>query len=332
MYQSRIAGMGFYVPDNVVTNDDLAKIFDTTDEWIQQRTGIKERRYSADNQGTADMALLASQRCLADAGAAADEIDLIVLASLSPDYAFPGSSAFLQDYLGIKPVAAMDIRTQCTGFLYALATADQFIKTGMYKTALVVGSEVHSTGLEFNNRGRAVTVLFGDGAGAVLLKRVEDKKDKVILSNHLYTEGKHAKKLWCELPASKERPRITVEGMERGGHYPEMDGKFVFRHAVDRLPEVINESLAANGYSISDLGILIPHQANLRINEFVQKKLGLGDHQVYNNIQKYGNTTAATIPIALTEARDAGMIKDGSIVCLAAFGSGFTWGASLIKW
>ena len=333
MYQSRIAGMGFYVPENVVTNDDLAKMFETNDEWIQQRTGIKERRYVSDNEGVKDMSLIATQRCLEDAGAQADEIDFIVLATLSPDYCFPGSGCFLQDYLGIKPTPAMDVRTQCTGFLYSLATADQFIKTGMYKTVLVVGAEVHSTGIEFANRGRAVTVLFGDGAGAVLLKRAEKgQNDHIILSHHLYAEGKYAKKLWTEYPASCQRPRLTHEGLDNGLHYPVMDGKFVFRHAVERMPEVILEALNANGCALDDLNLLIPHQANLRINEFVQKKLGLPDEKMFNNIQKYGNTTAATIPICMVEARDAGLIKEGSLICLAAFGSGFTWGASLIRW
>lgn len=333
MYRSRVAGMGFYVPKNVVTNDDLAKMFDTSDEWIVQRTGIKERRYADDGEGVSDMALIATRRCLEDAGATADEIDFIVLASLSPDYCFPGSSAFLQDYLGIKPTPAVDIRAQCTGFLYSLAIADQFIKTGMYRTVLVVGGEVHSTGIEFSNRGRAVTVLFGDGAGAVLLKRAEEgQNDHIILSSHLYCEGKYAKKLWTEYPASKLRPRLTKEGLDEGRHYPQMDGKFVFRHAIERMPEVILEALSANGYTINDLDLLIPHQANLRINEFVQKKLGLPDEKIFNNIQKYGNTTAATIPICMVEAREAGILKEGSLVCLAAFGSGFTWGATLLQW
>jgi len=332
MYQSRIAGMGFYVPDRVVTNDDLAKMFNTSDEWIQKRTGIKERHYAAQNQGVADMSLVASLRCLEDAKVDANDIDLIVLASLSPDYCFPGSGCFLQDYLGIKPTPAMDVRTQCTGFLYSLATADQFIKTGMYKTVLVVGAENHSSGIEFADRGRAVTVLFGDGAGAVLLQRAEDKKDHLVLGHVLYAEGKHAKKLWCEYPASKITPRLTKEGLDEGRQYPILEGKTVFRHAVQRMPEVIIEILSKNGYTVEDMDLLIPHQANLRINEFAALKLKLPAEKMFNNIQRYGNTTAATLPICMVEARDAGLIKPGALICLAAFGSGFTWGASLIRW
>lgn len=332
MYQSRIAGMGFYIPDRVVTNDDLARMFDTSDEWIQKRSGIKERHYAAENEGVSEMSLIASKRCLEDAKVEATDIDLIVLATLSPDYCFPGSGCFLQDYLGLKPTPALDVRDQCTGFLYALATADQFIKTGMYKTALVVGAENHSTGIEFATRGRAVTVLFGDGAGAVLLQRAEDKKDHLILNHVLYAEGKYAKKLWCEFPTSKKNPRLTKEGLDEGRQYPIMDGKYVFRHAVERLPEVILEILGKNGYTIEDMDLLIPHQANLRINEFVALKLKLPAEKIFNNIHKYGNTTAATIPICMVEARAAGLIKPGGLICLASFGAGFTWGASLIRW
>jgi 3-oxoacyl-[acyl-carrier-protein] synthase-3 len=332
MRRSRIAGMGFYVPENVVTNDDLAKLFTTSDEWIQQRTGIKERRYAADDEGAADMALVATNRCLQDAGKSAEDIDFIILATLSPDHNFPAASQFLQGYLDIPPTPAVDIHAQCTGFLYGLTLADQCIRTGLYDNVLVIGAENHSTGLEFSDRGRAVTVIFGDGAGAVLLTAADEGDSHLIMNSHLYAEGKYAKKLWLEYPASKYRPRLTKEAMDEGRHYPQMEGRPVFNHAITRMPEVITEALETAGYTLEDLDVLILHQANLRINQFVAHKLGLPPEKMFNNIDRYGNTTAATIPICLCEAREAGLLKDGALVCFSAFGAGFTWGAVLLRW
>jgi 3-oxoacyl-[acyl-carrier-protein] synthase-3 len=324
--------MGFYVPENVVTNDDLAKIITTSDEWIEQRTGIKERRYVADDQGTADMALIATQRCLADAGKKAEDIDFIILATLSPDHNFPAASQFLQGYLDIPPTPAIDVHAQCTGFLYAMTLADQCIRTGLYDNVLVIGSETHSTGLEFADRGRAVTVIFGDGAGAVLLSPAEEGDSHVLMNSHLYAEGQYAKKLWVEYPASKYRPRLTKEAMDEGRHFPAMEGRPVFNHAITRMPEVILEALEAGGFTKEDVDLFILHQANLRINQFVMHKLEVPPEKMFNNIERYGNTTAATIPICLCEARDFGLLKDGMLVCFCAFGAGFTWGATLMRW
>jgi len=333
MRRSKIAGMGFYVPERVVTNDELTKWLTTSDEWIQQRTGIKERRYAADGEGVSHMAQKATEKCLEDAGKKPEDIDFIILATLSPDHCFPASSQFLQGYLDIPPTPAVDVHAQCSGFLYALTLADQCVRTGLYDNVLVIGAENHSTGLEYNDRGRSVTVIFGDGAGAFLLSAAEEgDKSHIIMNSHLYADGKYAKKLWTDYPASCEMPRLSHEGLDQGRHYPQMDGKFVFKHAVTRMPEVIREALDTAGYTIDDLDMLVPHQANLRINEFVAKQLGLPPEKMYNNIMYYGNTTAATIPIGMCEVRDKGLIKDGDLVCLAAFGAGFTWGATLVKW
>ena len=332
MRRSRIAGIGFYVPEKIVTNDDLAKMFNTSDEWILKRTGIKERRYAADGEGVADMALKATHRCLDDAGMKPKDIDFIILATLSPDHCFPASSQFLQGYLDIPPTPAVDVHAQCSGFLYALALADQCIRTGFYNNVLVVGGENHSTGIEYSNRGRDVTVIFGDGAGAIMLTAAQEGDSRIILNSHLYSEGKYAKVLWTEYPASKNMPRLTHQSLDEGRHYPRMNGKYVFKHAITRLPEVILEALQAGGYTIKDLDMLIPHQANLRINEFAALQLGIPAEKMYNNIERYGNTTAATIPIGLCEARDKGLLKNGALICLAAFGAGFTWGATLIRW
>ncbi len=331
MYRSKIVGTGFYVPPRVVTNHDLEKLMDTSDEWIQQRTGIKERHYVEDGVGAADLAYEASKRALQSAGMKPEDIDFIVFATLSPDYALPGSGVLLQHYIGARNVGAIDIRDQCTGFLYSLMVADNAIRVGQYKNVLVVGAEVHSTGLDFSTGGRDVTVLFGDGAGAVILTATEEK-NKGILSTHLHAEGKYFDKLWTEWPSSKRIPRITHKILDNGGHYPYMDGQFVFKHAVKRMVEVINEALEFNGYTVEDIGMVIPHQANLRINQMVARKMGIPDEKMYNNIHKYGNTTAATIPIALTEALQEGKIKDGDLVIMASFGAGFTWASAAMIW
>ncbi len=335
MYNSKIIGLGKYLPENVVTNSDLSKIMDTSDEWITERTGIKERRHikKGDGNTTATMALKATKIALERANLKAEDLDLILFATLSPDYYFPGSGVILQDLLGIPACPAMDIRNQCSGFIYALSTADQFIKTGMYKNILVVGSENHSGGLDMTSRGRGVSVIFGDGAGAAVLTR-EKNTDRGIMSSHIYSQGKHAEELSLIGPSTQRwvPEIIDANDPEDLSYYPYMNGQVVFKHAVVRFSEVINEGLQKNNWQASDIDVLVPHQANLRISQFIQKKFGLEDHQVYNNIMRYGNTTAASIPIALTEAWEEGKIKEGSKVVLAAFGSGFTWGSSMIVW
>ena len=335
MYHSKIAGLGFYVPENVVTNDDLSKIMNTNDEWIQERTGIQERRHIIKNEDTTTtMGVKAAKIAIERSGISKDDIDFIIFATLSPDYYFPGPGVLVQRDLGLKPIGALDVRNQCSGFVYAISVADQYIKTGMYKTILVIGSEVHSTGLDMTDRGRGVSVIFGDGAGAAVLSRETDLT-KGILSTHLHAEGQFAEELVLKAPGMGGRwvtDIIHDNDPEDASYYPYMNGQFVFKNAVVRFSEVIHEGLEANNLDISDIDMLIPHQANLRISQFIQKKFELSDNQVFSNIEKYGNTTAASIPIALTEAWEQGKIKSGDIVVLAAFGSGFTWGSVIIKW
>ncbi|MBF6641114.1 ketoacyl-ACP synthase III [Flavobacterium sp. J49] len=335
MYHSKITGLGFYVPDNVVTNDDLAKIMDTNDEWIQERTGIKERRHIKRGEDTTtSMGVKAAKIAIERSGVSNDDIDFIVFATISPDFYFPGPGVALQKELGLKTIGALDIRNQCSGFIYALSVADQYIKTGMYKNILVVASELQSLGLDMTDRGRGVSVIFGDGAGAAMISREEDVT-KGILSTHLHSEGEHAKELAVLAPGMGGRwvtDIIAENNPEDESYFPYMNGQFVFKNAVVRFSEVINEGLQANNLQVSDIDLLIPHQANLRISQFIQQKFKLTDDQVFNNIQKYGNTTAASIPIALTEAWEQGKIKEGDTLVLAAFGSGFTWASAIIKW
>jgi len=348
MNRSKIAGIGFYVPENVYTNDDLTRFMETSDEWITERTGIQERRF-ADRNGetTTTMAVEAAKVAIERAGTTTQDIDFIIFATLSPDYYFPGCGVLLQREMGMGEVGALDIRNQCSGFVYALSVADQFIKTGMYKNILVVGSEKHSFAMDFETRSRNVSVIFGDGAGAVVLQPTEEA-GKGILSTHLHSDGAdaellamyypgaHANKWLQDAPDFPEQELgglfLTTDQLESGAALPYMDGPAVFKKAVIKFPEVIKEALNANGLSESAIDLLIPHQANLRISQYVQKLLGLPDSRVFNNIQKYGNTTAASIPIALCEAWEAGKIKSGDLVCLAAFGSGFTWASALIRW
>jgi len=354
--RSKIAGIGHYLPERVVTNDDLSKVMDTTDEWVQERTGIQTRRYGKKHEETTTtMAAAASRIACERAGITPEDVDFIVFATLSPDYYFPGCGVLLQRELGVthKEVGALDIRNQCSGFLYALSVADQFVKTGMYKNVLVVGSEMHSMGLDFSTRGRNVTVIFGDGAGAVVLQPSENP-ERGILNTKLHSNGTYAEKLAFINPGAHGGYHsnktgeatdlgyppadtygeifITPRMIETGQYYPVMEGQFVFKMAVQKFPEVIHEALADAGLKASDINMLIPHQANLRISQFVQRQLGLRDDQVWNNIQRIGNTTAASVPIALCEAWEAGKIKEGDLVCLAAFGSGFTWASALIRW
>ncbi|WP_108866991.1 3-oxoacyl-ACP synthase III family protein [Aquimarina aquimarini] len=335
MYTSRISGLGYYVPENIVTNDDLSKKMDTNDEWIQERTGIQQRRHikKGDGNSTSVMGVKAAKIALERAKLTTDAIDLIIFATLSPDMYFPGGGVQVQEMMNMRTIPALDIRNQCSGFVYAISVADQFIKTGMYKNVLVIGSENHSGGLDMTTRGRGVSVIFGDGAGAAVMTRSE-RDGFGVLSTHLHSEGAHAKELSLEGPSTAHWvPEIIAENpQENIPYYPYMNGQFVFKNAVVRFSEVINEGLQANNLTAADINMLIPHQANLRISQFVQKQFKLSDDQVFNNIQKYGNTTAASIPIALTEAWEEGKIKEGDLVVLAAFGSGFTWGSAIIKW
>lgn len=349
MQRSKIAGIGMYVPQNVVTNNDLTKYMETSDEWIQERTGIKERRYAhRTKETTTTMGVEAATIAIERAGITPQDIDFIIFATLSPDYYFPGCGVLVQRAMKMKEIGALDIRNQCSGFVYALSVADQFIKTGMYKNILVIGSEKHSFGLDFSTRGRNVSVIFGDGAGAVVLQpTMKDKQG--ILSTHLHSDGESAEILAMYNPGTHanhwtENTLADFDEAEAGDmfmskamidnaqNFPFMDGPVVFKKAIIKFPEVILESLSANGLTAADLSMLIPHQANLRIAQYVQQKLQLKDEQVHNNIQKYGNTTAASVPIALCEAWEQGKIKEGDLVCLAAFGSGFTWASALIRW
>lgn len=335
MYTSRIKGLGFYVPDNVVTNDDLSKLMDTSDEWIQERTGIKERRHALKGSDTTtSMGVKASLKAIEAAKINKEEIDFIVFATLSPDFYFPGCGVLVQKELGLPNVGALDIRNQCSGFLYALSVADQYIKTGMYKNILVIGAETQSPALDMTTRGRNMAVLFGDGAGAAIVSR-SDNPERGILSTHLHSQGEHAEQLAMIAPGvgAKWVPQILAENdPDDVSYYPNMNGQFVFKNAVVRFAEVIEEGLKTNGLSNKDINMLIPHQANLRISQFVQHQFKLTDEQIFNNIMKYGNTTAASVPIALTEAVQQGKIKDGDLVVLAAFGSGFTWASAIIRW
>ena len=359
MLYSTITGIGHYVPKNVVTNQDLTEVMDTSDEWIRERTGIEERRYiDRTKETTTTLALEASKKAIADAGIDKNDIDFIVFATLSPDYYFPGAGVLLQRELGIAKteIAALDIRAQCSGFIYGLSTADQFIKSGMYKRILLVGAEVHSVGLDFSTRGRGVSVIFGDGAGAVILEATEDP-EKAVLATKMHSDGTYAEKLSYMYPGAHGgyfidkygldddfKVDFDLENNEYGGVFfnqdmldkglvfPHMEGQAVFKMAVRKFPEVIKEALQAAGLDVEDLDLLIPHQANLRINQFVQQSMGLKPEQVYNNIMRYGNTTAASIPLALSEARDEGRVKKGDLVTLAAFGAGFTWGAAVLRW
>jgi 3-oxoacyl-[acyl-carrier-protein] synthase III len=330
---SRILGLGHHVPERVVTNADLTRVMDTSDEWIQQRTGIRERHFVTADAGPADLGVRAAEAALREAGVRAADLDLILLGTLSPDVDFPCSASLLQRHLGVRGMPAMDVRNQCSGFLYMLAVADKFIRTGGARRVLCVGAETHSTGLDLSTVGREVAVIFGDGAGAAVLGAEPDPR-KGVLSTHLHAEGRYAEKLMVECPTARQRPRVTDDMLDTPGSrlWPRMEGRYVFKHAVTRFPEVIREALEANGLTVADLDLLIPHQANLRISQLVAMGLELPEEKVFNNIQRYGNTTAGSIPIALHEAVLAGRVRPGDLVCLAAFGAGFTWASALIRW
>lgn len=336
MTRTVFLGTGHDVPERVVTNDDLAKCFDTSDEWIQQRTGIKSRHHvdwEKAPMGASELGARAARRALADAKVSKDEIDLIIYATLSPDKAFPGDGVLVQAKLDIPSgVPALDVRNQCSGFLYGLAVADAFIRVGTYRRVLLIGAEVQSSGLDYSDTGRDMAVLFGDGAGAVVLGPCDDDA-RGVLSVHLHADGRFASELEAPFPSSAEMPRVSLERlMASRDYFPRMNGRNVFRHASTRMPEAVLEVLSKHGLSPSDIGLLIPHQANLRISEMLQKKLALRDDQVFNNIAHFGNTTAASIPIAIDDARKQGRLVPGMVLCLSAFGSGFTWGSALVRW
>ena len=329
--RSRIAGTGMSVGNRVVTNADLTQWMDTSEEWIEQRTGIKERRYSGPEDTTSAMGEKAARAAVADAGLDLSDIDTIIFATLSPDHDFPGSACFVQERLGLNGCAAVDIRNQCTGLVYSLATADAYIRAGLAKHVLVIGSEVHSTGIDFSDEGRDVTVLFGDGAAAVVVGPTDDPT-RGFLSHALHADGSGAKHLWIAAPGSAYFPHRAPKTMfEDRSVWPDMNGRAVFKFACTKLPEVIGEALGKAGHTLDDIDMLVPHQANRRINEQVAKILGFPGDKVVHNIHKYGNTTAASVGIARHEARQDGRIADGSLVCLAAFGAGFTWASSIVR-
>lgn len=330
MRRTIILGTGHYVPPKVVTNFDLEKLMDTSDEWIRERTGIIERRFVEPGTATSDLALQASLNAIADAKISKEEIDFIIFATLSPDHLFPGAGVFLQAKLGLEKIGALDIRNQCSGFVYGLAVADQFIRNGVYKKILLVGAEIQSVQLNFSTQGRDMAVLFGDGAGAVILAAEEDS-ERGVISTHLHSDGRYANILWIEKPNIMHFPYFYPEMMNDLAIYPSMQGKAVFKLASEKMPECVRENLLENNLSVEDIDLLIPHQANYRITDMVGKALNLPPEKVFSNIHKYGNTTAASIPIALDEARKEGRLQEGDLLVLTAFGSGLTWGSSIIR-
>ena len=332
MYNAKILSLGHFVPEKIVTNDDLSKLMDTSDEWIVERTGIRERRYFNPEKDTlASMSAKAARIALNNAGLKEKDIDFIIFATITPDYFFPGNGVLLQRELGLNGIGALDIRNACSGFIYALSIADQYIKTGEYQNILVVGGEIQSSVLDFSNQGRNTAVIFGDGVGAAIVSRSERKS---LLSTHLHADGDYAEELYIKDPGSSRPQNIRQpnEILDTSSFKVVMNGNTVFKHAVIKFLEVIHEALSHNQLKESDIDLLVPHQANLRISKFIQSKLSLPDNKVYNNITHFGNTTAASIPIALSEALSKGKIKEGDLICLAAFGSGFTWASALIRW
>ena len=331
--RAKIVGTGMCVPDRVVTNDDLAKLMDTSDEWIRQRTGIQERRYIEEGQQPADLAYEASERAISAANLEAADIDCIVLATLSSQADFPGTSFFLHERLGLLETPCFDLRAQCSGFVYGLAVADSFIRSGMYRRVLLVGCEVHSTGIDLSDLGRDVAVIFGDGAGAVVLERVESDSDPAgLIEIRLHAEGKFAKRLWLEAPGSGLTPhRISHELIDQRRHFPHMDGRFVFKHAVTRMPDVLLETLNAASLKLDDVDLFLFHQANLRINEYVIGQLDIEPDRCPSNIERYGNCSAASIPMLLDETVRSGRLQPGQIVSMTSFGSGFSWASAVLR-
>jgi len=331
MLRACLLGTGFAVPERVVTNDDLSQVMDTTDEWIRTRTGIEQRRWVREGETGVQLAHCAATRALEMAGISARELDAIVYATSTPDHFAPGNGVYLQRDLGIGTIPALDVRAQCSGFIYALSVADAWIRTGQYARILVVGAEIQSTGMDVSTRGRNTAVIFADGAGAVVMGPT-DEANRGILGFDLHSEGALAEKLWVDVPGSMYHPRIGAEHLDAGRQFLDMDGREVFRHAIVRKPEWVRAVLGQIGAAPADISLLLPHQANLRISEMVQRALELKDEQIYNNIQRYGNTTAATIPIALDECVRAGRVKHGDLIVMTAFGSGFMWGSVAVRW
>ena len=332
--RAKITGTGFHVPERVVTNRDLETQMETSDEWIRQRTGIEERRFVSPGETPADLAQRASERALAAAGLEASEVDCIVLATLSSQHEFPGTSFFLQRQLGLDETPCFDLRAQCSGFLYALTTANALVRSGQFGRVLVVGCEVHSTGIDLTTEGRDVAVLFGDGSGAVVVEANDDPEDPAgILECRVHAQGEHAEKLWLEFPSSAHQPvRIDQTALDAKRHFPRMEGRFVFKHAVTRMPEVLLAALSATSLKLDEIDLFLFHQANLRINEYVAGQLGIPPEKCLSNIQRYGNCSAASIPILLAEASQAGRLVPGALVALTAFGSGFSWGSVVLRW
>ncbi len=337
MIRSRFTGLGMAVPPNCIKNNDLQRYMDTSDDWIRQRSGIEQRYWVDEGVSTSDLGLEAANVALEQAKLKPADLDMILFATLSPDHEFPGTACFLQGKLGAPGIPAIDIRQQCSGFIYSVAVADQFIRTGAIRRALVVGAEVHSKGLDLTTRGRDVSVLFGDGAGAVVMEATSiqnPKTDSFLWSTHLHADGTHAQELWTAAPGTglKTKERILQPHLEEAVHYPKMNGKSVFIHASQKMPESLQEALLANGLSSEEIDLYVLHQANLRINQKCAEVMGLPDEKVFNTIQKYGNTTAATIPIGLVEAEKASRLKQGTLVASAAFGSGYTWASMIYRW
>ena len=330
-HRSRILGIGMSVPRRIVTNHELATKMETSHEWIVERTGIEQRHWVEEGETGCSLATAASTQAMERAKVDPKDIDLIIYATLSPDYFFPGTGVFVQRALGIKEIPCLDIRQQCTGFIYGLSIADAYIRTGMFKHILLIGSEVHSTGLDVTTAGRDITVLFGDGAGAVVIGRATDE-DHMLLSTHIHADGSEAEILWTEYPSSAHHPRITAEAMAERKHFPTMNGKKVFKHAVTRMPQAIMEGMVANNITLANIDMMIPHQANLRINQMVAKMIGMPEEKTHNTIMKWGNTTAASIPMCMYDAIEVGKIKPGNLVCLVAFGAGLTWGSAFLRY
>tara|TARA_B100000029_G_scaffold189877_1_gene187727 strand:+ start:4677 stop:5669 length:993 start_codon:yes stop_codon:yes gene_type:complete len=330
MVRTKIVGLGHAVPDRIVTNADLENLMDTSDEWIIERSGIKERRHVDQGQAASDLAIDATKMACKNSGVKPNEIELIIFCSISSDHFFPGGAVQIQEKLGMKNIGAFDLKAACSGFIYGLSVADQFIRNGSHNTILLIGAEVQSVALVYDNDHRDMAVLFGDGAGAAILQSCEDGSG--VLSTHLHSDGKHVKDLWLPAPGSKFKPFMSKELIDKGLHTPSMNGREVFKNAIIRFPEVINEALNYNNLNIEDIALVIPHQANLRISQTVAKRLGISMEKVYSNIEKYGNTTAASIPIAMSEAFNENKFGNGDNIILAAFGAGFTWASAAIRW
>ena len=348
--QSQIIGSGFVTGENLVTNDQLAQVMDTSDAWIRERSGVETRYYVEQGTATSDLGVGAAKKALEDAGVAKEEVDYIVFATMTPDHYFPGCGGILQDKMGMAHIPALDIRQQCTGFIYGLQVSDALLKAGQARTVLLVGAEVHSGFMPWKawdflfgrggeppteeekavvTRFRDRTVLFGDAGGAVVLQAGEGERG--ILGFQLHSDGANFKDLYVPGVGFAHRPFVDEEQVREWRHVPEMNGRAVFKLAVSRMPQAVRELCAKQHLTVRDIDMLIAHQANLRISEAVQKALGLPDERVYNNIQKYGNTTAATIPIALDECRKSDRIRPGQLVCFVGLGSGFHWGAALMR-